>query len=308
MFEDTVGISDNTNWYDDLVRDVRILEFEGVVATKHAIGKRILDDFKKFGKPEYGARKVERLAKDVGIQKRELYRCVQFADKYPALEKCHGVTQLSWRRVVSDLLPEPRQERDVTPVGIPDGKYQIIYADPPWLYGNSATRANAKSHYPCMTIEQLCDLSDDNGRHISELAADDSMLFLWTTFPMLRDIWPVFTAWGFEYKTVAFVWVKETENGDIYMGIGNYTRSNAEPCLIGKKGKGLERRDNAIKNVHMAKKLRHSAKPHLFRELIERMYGNVLRIELFARERSPGWDVWGNEVSQSSLIGTSHGE
>jgi len=126
--------------------------------------------------------------------------------------------------------------------------------------------------------------------------ADDAILFLWTTPPMLFEGLKICEGWGFVYKTIAFAWVKQTQEGGIYLGIGNYTRSNHELCLIAKSGKGLPRKDNTISNVQLAKRLGHSEKPHLFRELIERMYGDVKRVELFARRTSPGWDTWGNQI------------
>lgn len=175
-------------------------------------------------------------------------------------------------------------------------KYQIIYADPPWQYGNTATRANAESHYPTMSIEELCKLD------IEGMSADNAILFMWVTPPLLPEIWPIFSAWGFEYKTVAFFWGKQNNSGTKYLGIGNYTRSNVEMCTIAKRGKGLERVEKSISNLHMANRLKHSEKPHKFRELIEQMYGKVNRIELFARTKSPGWNVWGNEVKQEILI------
>lgn len=282
-----------TTWYQQLVQDIKAREYTGIVVTKHSIGKRILVDFDKFGKPEYGSKKSTRIAADCGMQKADIDRCIRFARKYPQLD--HSVIQLSWHKVVHELLPEPKKALPLLP--LPEGKYKIIYADPPWQYGNSATRANAESHYPTMSIEELCELD------IPNMAADDAMLFMWATPPLLPEIWPIYEAWGFEYKTVAFFWGKQNANASKYLGIGNYTRSNVEMCLIGKKGNGLPREDNSISNLHITKKLKHSEKPHLFRTLIEKMYGDVKRIELFARIRSPGWDVWGNEVKQEMLEG-----
>jgi N6-adenosine-specific RNA methylase IME4 len=282
-------------WYAALVNEVRKLEFAGVVTTKHAIGKRILADFEKFGSPEYGAKKIQSLSKDVGIDKSDLYSCIEFAKRYPELSISDRQSLPdSWRRIRLEVLPKTTKEVDVTPPKAVAGDFQIVYADPPWLYGNSATRANAKSHYPCMSIEDIANLpkTEETFPHI----ADDAILFLWATPPMLRDIWPVFDGWGFEYKTVAFFWAKENTDGGWYFGIGNYTRSNVEPCLIGKRGKGLPRVNNSISNMQTAKRLKHSEKPHLFRDLITQMYGDVSKVELFARQTSPGWSTWGNQV------------
>ena len=110
-------------------------------------------------------------------------------------------------------------------------KYEIIYADPPWSYSDKATSGGrwggAENHYECMSIEQICSLSVD-GRHVSEIAADDAILFLWTTQPFLKDCFAVMEAWGFEYVTCGFCWVKTNADGSPCMGLGNYTRGNSE--------------------------------------------------------------------------------
>jgi len=100
------------SWYEDLVLDLRKIALEGIVRAKHAIGKRILLDFEKFGQPEYGERRIEGLAEDLQTNPREIYRCIQFAKKYPELEKCPGGTQLSWRKIKNELLPEIRTQKN----------------------------------------------------------------------------------------------------------------------------------------------------------------------------------------------------
>jgi N6-adenosine-specific RNA methylase IME4 len=170
------------------------------------------------------------------------------------------------------------------------GKYNIIYADPPWKYQNSVTRAAANNHYSTLSINELCELPI-----IEEIAADDSVLLMWVTFPFLKDSFQVLEAWGFEYKTVAFVWVKTNKNGSLFLGIGNYFRSNAEICLFGKRGKGIEPLQRPI-NTHIHKRLRHSQKPEIFKNIIVETFGDLPRIELFARGTSLGWSGWGYEA------------
>jgi site-specific DNA-methyltransferase (adenine-specific) len=169
-------------------------------------------------------------------------------------------------------------------------KYQIIYADPPWDYDDKSKShgGGAESHYSCMSIEEICALRVPS--------ADDSVLFLWTTFPQLEEAFKVVRAWGFTYKTGAFTWVKTNKDGSIYMGMGRHTRANAEICLLAKKGKGLPRVSAGIYNTQLHKRGRHSQKPDKFREDIVRLYGDATRLEMFARTKTPGWDVWGNEV------------
>ena len=145
----------NSDWYNALVEDIRDLEYTGIVITKHAIGKRILQDELKFGKPEYGTKKIEGLAKDLDTDRTDIYRCIKFAKKYPEL--LHGVQQCSWRNVIKNLLPEPRDDIETPP--LPEGKYSIIYADPPWQYefpNTRISRGSAKADYPTLCKDELC--------------------------------------------------------------------------------------------------------------------------------------------------------
>jgi len=174
-------------------------------------------------------------------------------------------------------------------------KYQIIYADPPWSYNdkrenpgkNNPNGMGAGNQYPTMSIHEIC------GLEVEQIAEKDSVLFMWVTMPLLQEGLDVIKAWGFKYKTCGFVWVKTTDNGKYRSGIGNYTNSNAELCLIGTKGKGLERINKDIKQIISSKITTHSAKPHEVYTRIEQLYGNVSKIELFSRHKREGWDVFG---------------
>lgn len=172
----------------------------------------------------------------------------------------------------------------------PKGQYAIIYCDPPWSYRNKSSRAAAENHYPTMT------LSDLGALPVPDLGADDCYLFMWATPPMIFEALTLMGAWGFEYKTTAFSWVKQNKDGSIFKGLGNYTRSNMEMCLLGRRGKILERNDKSVGSVVLSPRLRHSQKPQEVADRIVQLYGDVPRIELFARDRKPGWDTWGNEV------------
>lgn len=121
---------------------------------------------------------------------------------------------------------------------------------------------------------------------------------MWVTMPMLEVSFEVIKAWGFNYKTCAFTWVKTNADGSVYMGMGRHTRANAEICLLATKGKGIPRTNAGIYNTQLHPRGRHSEKPNAFRLDIEKLYaGNDYnRIELFARKEHPWWDVWGNEV------------
>jgi len=169
-------------------------------------------------------------------------------------------------------------------------KYQIIYADPPWAYRNTGNiQATANAQYETMTDEDICKLP------VGGVADNNSILFLWATFPKIQEALDVMKAWGFEYKTVGFTWIKKNKNGGNFFGVGWYTKSNAEVCLIGVKGKA-PKISNSISSVVETVRERHSKKPDIIRDKIVEFCGDVPRIELFARQETEGWDVWGNEV------------
>ena len=155
----------------------------------------------------------------------------------------------------------------------PNKKYNIIYADPPWSYKDKALAGNrgACCKYPVMSIEDIKNLP------VKDIADDNCILFMWVTFPKLNECFDIIKSWGFDYKTVAFTWVKKYRNGDNFMGMGRWTRANAEVCLLATKGK--------------PKRLSKSV-----RQLTIELCGDLPKIELFARIKSDNWDVWGNEV------------
>lgn len=174
---------------------------------------------------------------------------------------------------------------------LPKKKYKIIYADPPWSYKDKALAGNrgACCKYPVMNIEDIKNLP------VKDIADDDCILFLWVTFPKLNECFEVIKNWGFEYKTNAFTWVKKYRNGDNFMGMGRWTRANAEVCLLATKGK--PKRINAgIRQIIESVPEKHSKKPNIVRDKIVELCGDLPRIELFARNQTDKWDSWGNEV------------
>lgn len=175
-------------------------------------------------------------------------------------------------------------------------KYQIIYADPPWSYrvwNNKENTNNAIAHYPTMSIEDICSLP------IQDIAAENTVLFIWVTFPLLYESFRVIHTWGFSYKTVAFCWVKRNKKSSSwFFGLGHWTRANAEICLLCTKGKP-KRVSAKVHQIIDSPIREHSQKPDEVRSKIVELIGDVPRIELFARQQEPGWDVWGNEVESS---------
>ena len=179
-------------------------------------------------------------------------------------------------------------------------KYKIIYADPPWqykVYSKKGLGRTAESYYPTMGLEDIQALP------VGELADSDCVLFMWTTIPLLEDCFSVMRAWGFEYKTVAFVWIKLNRKSDsLFWGMGHWTRANAELCMVATKGHP-KRKSAGVHQVIISHIEEHSKKPNEARERIIQLMGDLPRVELFARQRIDGWDVWGNEVDSDIQIG-----
>ena len=187
-------------------------------------------------------------------------------------------------------------------IPFPDKKYQIIYADPPWKYNSRANhktrfRGGAYGHYDLMTTKEICALP------VKNIVADNAALFLWITFPKweeqfnVKEYFSVFEAWGFKYKTLGFAWLKfNPKNGLPFFGVGYYSKSNMELCLLGIRGR-MKPITNKVSQVCFAPRSGHSCKPPSVRDKIVELFGDLPRIELFARQQTPGWDVWGNEVN-----------
>jgi len=178
-------------------------------------------------------------------------------------------------------------------------KYKIIYADPPWSYSNFQGKGKSfgdvSAHYKTMSLDEMKELK------ISDISDSDCMLFMWATYPNLPEAILLLQTWGFKYKTVAFTWVK-TRGKDFYSGLGFYTNSNCEICLIGRRGKFVRNKKN-VKQLIVSPIGRHSEKPAEIRDRIVELCGDIPRIELFARQRVEGWDAWGNEIEESPVLG-----
>jgi N6-adenosine-specific RNA methylase IME4 len=182
---------------------------------------------------------------------------------------------------------------------LPTEKFGVIYADPPWAYlwgtGKTGGRFAPERHYPTLPTDEICALP------VKAIRATNCALLLWATMPTLPDAIRVMTAWGFRYKTAAFVWVKTKKDGGPLSGQGSYTKSNAEIVLLGMRGH-IKAADKTVPQIVMHPRGKHSEKPAEVRTRIERLFGEQPRIELFARGQVPcGWQVWGNEAGQSEV-------
>jgi len=180
-----------------------------------------------------------------------------------------------------------RQERvDTTETPRLEGKYRIIYADPPWKYGSDYQDkfGHAKSHYSTMDQSELCDLP------VKEICMPNCVLFLWVTSPKLPEGLGVIQSWGFDYKT-SFIWDKVKHN------YGNYNSVRHEFLLIGGKGSStpdVKKLYDSVVSIERSEK--HSEKPEYFRNLIDELYPTGDRIELFSRKELEGWNTWGSEL------------
>jgi N6-adenosine-specific RNA methylase IME4 len=181
----------------------------------------------------------------------------------------------------------------VNMIPLPNKKYNIIYADPAWNFKTYSDKGKDRSpdkHYPVMSIQNIKNLP------IQDIADDDCILFMWVTFPLLKQGFEVIDAWGFTYKTVAFNWVKKNKKSDSWFwGLGYWTRANAELCLLATTG-SIKRQSVSVHQIIDTRIEKHSKKPDIVRDKIIELVGDLPRIELFARETSEGWDSWGNEI------------
>ena len=173
-------------------------------------------------------------------------------------------------------------------------KYNIIYADPPWNFKTYSEKGkqkkSAECHYRCMNIDNIYDLP------INQIAADNCILFLWVTFPLLKEGLETIEKWGFTYKTIGFNWIKQNKKSDsLFWGLGYWTRANSEICLLATKGKP-KRISKSVHSVIISKIREHSRKPDEVRDKIVELCGDMPRIELFARQSVDGWDCWGLEA------------
>lgn len=198
---------------------------------------------------------------------------------------------------------------------LPDEKYDIIYADPPWDYNGKMQydKSSIKSEnigfernifissavfkYPTLKLKELIELD------VKSIAADDCLLFMWTTGPQLANAVDLGRAWDFEYKTIAFVWDKMVHNP------GRYTLSQTELCLVFKRGRiPTPRGARNIRQLVHVPRGKHSEKPEAVIDGITRMFPVQRKIEMFARNNYIGWDNWGLEIPDSKIEICSHGD
>lgn len=176
-------------------------------------------------------------------------------------------------------------------------KYDVILADPPWSFDvwseKTGSDRSPSAHYQTMTVADICKFN------VPEIVEKNAALFIWTVWPRLFETEKVIEAWGFKYRTLAWVWVKQTKDASrLATGMGYYTRANTEPCLLAVRGK-MPVQAHDVLAVIMSPRGRHSAKPEEQYEKIDRLYPGTRRLEMFARQQRESWDAFGNQVAES---------
>lgn len=185
----------------------------------------------------------------------------------------------------------------------PVNGYEVLMADPPWHYNSRRACASKFGGGACFHYDLMCD-AELLALPVSQLAAKNAVLFMWATWPRLPLALQLIEAWGFEYKTCAFDWFKVNPDGSLFFGVGYYSKSNSEPCLLATRGQILKPETNSVSmaledwepQAIKEPRREHSRKPDEVRRRIEQMYPTRSKLELFARRQAPGWDVFGNEV------------
>lgn len=274
-------------WYQTLIDECKSIITEAIFNSRwalvegyHNLGKRIREDSSRLSTTLL----LNMCAVDLKTSERTLWYAVQFYDKYPDLSHVPEGKNITWSKLKMKYLPAHKITKSIPMLA---GVYRIIYADPPWKYGDKPPAPNGSGameyHYNSMSIEELCSM------RLPKIA-QDAVLFLWVTSPLLEECFEVIKAWGFKYKA-SFIWDKVSHN------VGHYNSVRHELLLICIKGSCPPDNKVYYDSVVSIKRSRiHSEKPERFREIIDELYPNGNRIELFARKKVLGWESWGLEV------------
>lgn len=225
-------------------------------------------------------------AKAAKVSERKMKKARSVRNQSPELARQVELGELTLAAAERQIHEEARK-KNLKVAEWPKGKFRVIYADPPWQYGDARTgtqeSGGAVAQYETMSLDKICALP------IRDLSIPDSVLFLWATSPLIPEAVEVIKAWGFKYKA-SFVWDKRRGFN------GHYNDVQHELLFVATRGSCLPETKTLPKSVIRVEKEKHSKKPEAFRELIDTLYPTGPRLELFAREKSPGWESWGNEI------------
>lgn len=225
-----------------------------------------------------------RLARSIGTNRQHLADMRKISEEHPEYREPIKAGEKTITQAKREI---KKAEITLRLATLPSEKYRVIYADPPWNYGNSGAGIDqygpAERHYPSLTIAELCAID------IQSIIEENAVLFLWVTSPLLDECWPVIKAWGFQYKT-SFIWDKVKHN------YGHYNSVRHELLLICTRGSCTPDNPKLYDSVQVIDRSEsHSEKPEEFRAIIDDLYPYGKRIELFARKKVNGWDYYGNE-------------
>jgi len=296
--EEKIAKPVSESWYEELIEDCKVIITEAIFTSRWALvegywnlGKTIREDKNIKWHAKGSESFLQDLADNLKISIRTLHYSLQAYDKFPKLDTIPEGKNISWNKLITLYLPEPKKPE--TPE-LPKGKYQVIYADPPWEYdvdlSSGATRS-PENNYPVMDLEALKKF----GEKVKEISHKDCILFMWITAPKLNWMNDVLEAWGFDYKT-NLIWDKVKPN------MGHYSSVRHEILVIAGRGICSPTCDGktiqSIDSVQsIEKSARHSEKPLAFRSIIETLYPDYKKVELFARGTPPtGWTFWGQEA------------
>jgi N6-adenosine-specific RNA methylase IME4 len=276
-------------------------------------GELLIDMAARDERPK-GRKKESHVAtlSDLGVSKTQSSRWQKLAalDANVFEHKVTAATKNAIDRMSGRLLREERAERaqqrhlkaiehgctvtDLVALADSGKRFPVIYADSPWPF-DAWTPASRTTPYNVSSIADIKAM----GPMVQRLAADDCILFMWVPWNFLPDALDVIKAWGFTYKTLGFDWVKQTANGGLHWGMGYWTRSNPEVCLLATRG-SPQRLVADVHSVVLAPVGEHSAKPEEVRRRIERLVAGPY-LELYGRKAVAGWTVWGNEIAPSDM-------
>ena len=226
------------------------------------------------------------LAKVARVSDNTIAKVKAIEEKATPEQKAKLVTGQATINQVYTAIHRQQVKEQIKQTQWPTGKYRVIYADPPWQYSNSQPDYHTvqDDHYPTMTLSDICRLP------VGEISPDDAVLFLWATSPILEDAFKVINAWGFKYKA-SFIWDKVKHN------MGHYNSVRHEFLLIATRGSCQPDNPKLFDSVQAIERTDHSAKPKVFRTIIDTLYPYGKRIELFARAKADGWEQYGNQIS-----------
>jgi N6-adenosine-specific RNA methylase IME4/ParB-like chromosome segregation protein Spo0J len=234
--------------------------------------------------PDRGGRSRDHAARLAGVSPRLIQHAITVRDRDPVLYEQAKAGGVTLEQAVKQIERQERYATIESPSPLPEGSFDLIYADPPWQLGSPTSPNSPEQHYPTLPTREIAELAVP--------AAEQAVLFLWAVSSLLPDALEVIDAWGFTYKT-SLVWVKP------WIGLGNYVRNRHELLLLATRGGcPTPPPDRRPDSVVEAPRGRHSEKPARFYKLIERMDPQARRLELFARGKPrSGWTVWGNEAT-----------